>query len=310
VSEQKAFQSPQYGTKLGHQIFYFLLRFFGTGPAYGLLVFVVFYYVFLLKKPRKMASFYLKKRFPDDSSLRRLFRTYRYIYEFGLMLIDQASMGILNREAFHIDFSGWEDLYELSRQKRGLVIINSHFGNWKTAMATVDQMAVPVNFLIHLEEHMEGRHFFDLAGIRDKINVIDPLGFMGGLVEVKKVLERGECVAFMGDRSWGARTQSIKFLGEQASFPISPYYLASTTGADLIVFFAVRTGKLAFKIDFTQLNTKEEKLTDLPAQEAVDRYLPQYVKILEDHTVQYPYMWFNIYDFWQKQKKKFEEEKI
>jgi predicted LPLAT superfamily acyltransferase len=310
VPESKDFQSPQYGTRLGHKIFYLLLRWFGPGPAYGLLVFVVFYYAFVLKKPRKMASYYLKKRFSEDSSIRRLFRTYHYIYQFGLVLIDQAAMGILGRESFHIDFPGWKELYDLSRKKKGMVMVTSHFGNWKTAMSTMDKHPVPVNFLIHLEEHMEGRHFFDLAGIRDKIKVIDPLGFMGGLVEAKNVLEKGECVSIMGDRAWGSRTQFFEFLGEKAPFPVSPYYLVSVTGADLVVFFTVRTGKLAFKIDFTRLNTDGDEWKELSAREAVHRFLPQYIRCLEDHILQYPYMWFNIFDFWQEQKLEFEEEKI
>lgn len=310
VSESGAFQSPRYGTRFGHRIFYFFLRWFGPGPTYVLLVFVVFYYVFVLKKPRRMASFYLKRRFPEDSPIRRLTRTYGYIYQFGLVLIDQAAMGILGRESFKIDFPAWKSLYDLSEKKKGLVLITSHFGNWKTAMAAVDDLAVPVNFLIHLEEHMEGRHFFDLAGIRDKIRVIDPLGFMGGLIEAKKNLEKGECVAVMGDRAWGSRTQLWDFLGKKAPFPVSPYYLVSATGADLVSFFTVRTGKLAFKIDFRLLNDDGQKKNGLSAREAVGRFLPKYVEHLEHHIFRYPFMWFNIFDFWKEQKLEFEEETL
>lgn len=307
MPDSKRFQSPRYGTQFGHHVFHFLLRWFGPEPAYGLLVFVVCYYVFVLKKPRKMASFYLKRRFPEDGRLRRLIRTYKYIYQFGLVLIDQAAMGILGRESFHIDFPTWEKLYDLSQKERGMVMITSHFGNWKTAMSTMDKHPVPVNFLIHLEEHMEGRHFFDLAGIRDKIKVIDPLGFMGGLVEAKNALDKGECVTIMGDRAWGSRTQDYEFLGKKAPFPVSPYYLASVAGADLVVFFTVRTGKLAFKIDFTQLNADEDEWKGISAREAIHRFLPKYVRCLEDHILHYPYMWFNLFDFWQEQTEPEEE---
>ena len=310
MSESRSYQSPHYGTRLGHQMFYLLLRWFGPIPAYGLLVPVVSYYVFVLRKPRKMASYYLKKKFPKDGSIRRLLRTYIYIYQFGLVLIDQAAMGVLGRESFRIDFPGWKELYNLSSKKTGMVLITSHFGNWQTAMAAVDDLAVPVNFLIHLEEHMEGRHYFDLAGIRDKIKVIDPLGFMGGLVEAKRVLEKGECVAVMGDRAWGSRTQRYEFLGDKAPFPVSPYYLAAAADAELVAFFAVRTGKLAFKIDFTLLNESGQDIQQISAKESVAQLLPRYVKTLEEHILEYPYMWFNIFDFWSEQKIDFEDEKI
>jgi len=297
-----SYQSPKFGNKLGHQIFHRTLRWFGPSPAYVLLAFVVSFYVFLRKRPRQLASFYLKRRFPEDTFLRRLFRTYNYIFHFGMVLIDQAAMGILGRKAFKIDFPGREELLNLSKEKKGIVLITSHFGNWQTAMAAVEDLAVPVNFLIRLEEHMEGRYFFDLAGIRNKVKMIDPAGFAGGLVDAIKVLEEGECVSIMGDRAWGSRTQYSDFLGKQAAFPISPYYLASASGADPVVLLTVRTGKLSFKIYYFYLKDEDTEWKNLSTKETINRLLPKYVRILEDLTEKYPFMWFNIFNFWNKSK--------
>ncbi len=310
MPESKVHQSPKYGNKAGLQIFYFVLRLFGPRPAYFILIFVIAYYVFVLRRPRKLASYYLKQRFPQDSAVTRFFRTYLYIYNFGKVLIDQAAIGILSRKAFKIEFPRWQELYELSQRKRGMVLVTSHFGNWQTAMAAVEDLAVPVNFLIRLEEHMEGRHFFDLAGIRSKIKVIDPAGFMGGLVDAINVLEKGECVAIMGDRAWGSRTKAYPFLGKEAAFPVTPYHLVSASGADLIMLLTVRTGKLAFKIDFFYLTGEDEHLRNLSTQKVVDKLLPRYVEKLEAYTKKYPYMWFNIFDFWNVNKQEFETEKI
>ena len=114
---EKIQTSPDYGNRLGHWFFYILLRFFGPSPAYWLLAFVVPWYVFLLQKPRQQAAFYLKRRFPDEGSFKRLWRVYVHIYRFGQTLIDQAAMGILGREKFTIDFPGWQELYALSEKK-------------------------------------------------------------------------------------------------------------------------------------------------------------------------------------------------
>lgn len=293
--------SPDYGNKLGHWFFYILLRFFGPGPAYVFLALVVPWYVFLLRQPRHEAAYYLEMRFPGVKRIKQLWHTYVYIYQFGQTLIDQAAMGILGREKFTIDFPGWQELYALSEKKEGMVLLTSHVGNWKTAMSVVDDLAVPVNFLIHLEEHMEGRHFFDLAGSRKKIKVIDPTGFMGGLVEATEVLESGECVSIMGDRPFGARTINCDFLGKPAAFPITPYHLVSATGSDLVLLLTVRTGKLAFRIDFFYLS-EDEKWKTMPKKQAQAELLKRYVKELEKYTKKHPYMWFNFFDFWKKEK--------
>ena len=294
---EKIKNSPDYGNELGHWFFYILLRLFGPLPAYALLAFVVPWYVFLLRRPRREASFYLKRRFPRDGAFKRFLRTYVYIYRFGQTLIDQAAIGILGREKFHIEFPGWKELYALSQKKKGMVLLTSHVGNWKTAMSVVDDLAVPVHFLIHLEKHMEGRHFFDLAGKRDKIKVIDPTGFMGGLVEATRVLEKGECVSIMGDRPFGARTIETDFLGKPAAFTVTPYHLVAATGADLVLLLTVRTGKLAFRIDFFYLS-KGTEWEKLPKKEAMQAMLQSYVRVLEDYTKKHPYMWFNFFDFW------------
>jgi len=299
---EKIKNSPDYGNQLGHWIFYILLRWFGPSPAYVLLAFVVPWYVFLLRKPRREASFYLKRRFPQDGAFKRFLRTYVYIYRFGQTLIDQAAIGILGRERFDIAFPGWEELYELSQKKDGMVLLTSHVGNWKTAMSVVDNLAVPVNFLIHLEKHMDGRHFFDLSGERDKIKVIDPAGFMGGLVEATRVLEKGECVSIMGDRPFGARTMPCNFLGKPAQFTVTPYHLVAATGADLVLLLTVRTGKLAFRIDFFYLS-KDMEWDKLPKKEALQPMLQSYVQVLEDYTKAHPYMWFNFFDFWEAGEK-------
>jgi len=296
---EKIQTSPDYGNRLGHWFFYILLRLFGPTPAYWLLAFVVPWYVFLLRKPRQQAAWYLKMRFFGERPIKRLWRTYIYIFRFGQTLIDQAAMGILGRDKFTINFPGWQDLYALSEKANGMVLLTSHVGYWKTAMSVVDDLAVPVNFLIHLEEHMEGRHFFDLAGNRKKIKVIDPTGFMGGLVEATEVLETGECVSIMGDRAFGARTIPFDFLGEPAHFPLTPYHLVTATDSELVLLLTVRTGKLAFNIDFFYLS-EDEKWKSMPRKEAQKELLKRYVVELEKYTKQHPYMWFNFFNFWKK----------
>jgi len=301
---------PQYGTRLGHWFFYIILRWFGPAPAYVLLIFVVAYYVFVLRQPRRQASYYLRRRFERDGSLKRLFRTYGYIYHFGQCLIDQAAMGILGRKHFHIDFPNRGDLYELSKTKKGLVLLSSHVGNWQTAMAVVDDMAIPVNFMLRLDQRSAERYFFNLSGEAKYINIIDPTSFLGGLVEATQRLQNGECVSIMGDRAWGSRTEAVEFLGAPAFFPVTPYRLVSSTEADLVILLTARTGKLAFRIDYFHFSCNDLDCRSKNRAEISAILLNKYVKILEDYVQQYPYMWFNFFDFWSMDKNQSEAETL
>ena len=302
--------SPRYGTRLGHWIFYIALKWFGLLPAYLMLAFVVPYYVFVLKRPRREASYYLKKMFPNDGNLRRALHTYQHIYNLGLCLIDQAAIGILGREKFKIDFPDRDKLYMLSKNKKSIILLTSHVGYWQTAMAVVDDMDKPVNFLLRLEDHVADRYFFNLSGNDKNIKIIDPTTFMGGLVQVTQVLQHGETVSIMGDRAWGARTKEYEFLGEKALFPITPYHLVAANSSDLVIILTARTGKLAFRIDYSHFPYEEMNLEGKSKQEIIDILLGNYVAILESYVEEYPFMWFNFFDFWDADKEKYEVETL
>ena len=300
--------SPRYGTRLGHWIFYFVIKWFGPIPAYFMLVFVVPYYVFILKKPRREAKYYLKKMFLRDNNFQRLLRTYQYIFNLGLCLIDQAAIGILGREKFDIDFPDQEKLYNLSKDKTGIVLLTSHVGYWQTSMAVVDDMDKTINFLMRLEDHVAERYFFNLSGNDKSIKIIDPAAFMGGLIEAAQVLQRGETVCIMGDRAWGARTQTGEFLGDKALFPVTPYHLVAANSADLVIILTARTGKLAFRIDYIHIPYANADLMGKTKQEIINILMEKYVTALESYVKKYPYMWFNFFDFWNVNKEKFEAE--
>lgn len=293
MAAPKTTAAIDYGGKPGHAIFYFTLRYLGPLPAYTLLIVILPYYLLVRRQPRKLASYYLRHRFPGDNRWRRFFRTIYYYYQFGLVLIDQAAIGILGRERFKIEFHGREELYKSANNTRGTVLLTSHIGNWQTAMLTMEDLENRVNVLMRLENHTQERLSFNLQGGSRGMHIIDINGFMGGLVEASRALHNGEIVAIMGDRCEQARVSEVDFLGEKAGFPLTAFHLAEKTGSDLIMFLVVRTGKLAFKIEYCLLN-------DLHNQERgqAERYLTDYVRNLEKYLQSYPYMWFNYFNFW------------
>lgn len=294
-------KTPNYGGNFGNRFFHFVLKNFGLYPSYFFLNFAVPYYILFRPSVRKSSSFYLKRRFPGERGVKRFFRTVKYITKFSEVLIDQAAIGILGKEIFKIDFPNSANLYKMANKENGIVLLTSHIGNWQTAMATMKSFNKPINFLLQMDEHMHGKHFFDLSGEKDQIKFIDPTGFMGGLVEATNVLYEGECVSIMGDRAMGWKTGNCNFLGEKADFPLTAHHLAAITGAELIMFVTVRTGKLAFKIHSINLTEKIKSMGKLTKKEMINKYLESYVQVLENYIERYPYMWFNFFDFWKKQ---------
>jgi len=289
--------SPNYGGYWGHRIFQIVISFSGVVPAYILLLFVAPYYVLCRPAARRSASFYLRKRFPGDNRFLIFLRTFKYFYIFGQTLVDQAVAGILGEECIDFEFPDGEKLLRKINDRKGVILLTSHLGNWHIAMGTMGEFGYSVHFHFQLEEHTEGRHFFHLTDKRGKFKIISPTGFLGGMVEITNVLESGGCVAIMGDRAWGAKTARMKFLGAEAVFPISPYYLASITGAEIFMLLPVRTGKLSFRIDTVEI-TRGLDLKAMPRDAAVNTLLACYVENIEKCLESHPYMWFNFFNIW------------
>jgi predicted LPLAT superfamily acyltransferase len=293
---------PNFGNRAGFAVFHLVIQIAGPRPAYFLLALLVPYYLLLRTSGRLSAYFYLRRRFPGLGEARLFMKAARHIYEFGKTLIDQAAMGILKKERFKIEERGGELLRRLSKDARGMVLLTTHAGNWQAAMANMDLIGKKVNLLFNLGG-IEGRHFFDLAGQRDRFHFIAPDGFLGGMIEAATALNAGEALAIMGDRAFGTKTVEMDFLGAKAPFPMAPYYLVSATGAHLVVLLTARTGPLSFTVE-SRLISGDEDWAAIPRETAVKELMGRYVACLEEYVEKHPYMWFNFFDFWQMGKRK------
>ncbi|MDT8317018.1 MAG: hypothetical protein RQ824_03370 [bacterium] len=295
-------QAPSYGNRLGFWFFHLLIKTAGPIPAYILLALILPYYLLIRISAGKSALPYLRHRFPEYGKVRLFFATYLHFYRFGQTLIDQACMGILHKDKIRINFPDKEILTRLARNKKGMVLLTTHAGNWMTALTAMDKIGVRVNLLLNLDNG-EGGHLKNIFNERDDFRLIPPDGFMGGLVEATNALNSGEVVSIMGDRSEGARSVLIDFLGEKASFPITPYHLALATGSDLVVLLTARTGMLSFSIDISSISDGED-ISDSSRDETIKNMAEKYVYLLEKHLKFHPYMWYNFFDTWNEIEEK------
>ena len=86
-------------------------------------------------------------------------------------------------------------------------------------------------------------------------------------------------------------------MGEQAWLPTGPYYLAAILHCPIFCFFGLR-------IDHYVYDTYAIKLADNitlargQRQQQAQVYAQQYADLLADKAREYPYNWFNFYEFW------------
>jgi predicted LPLAT superfamily acyltransferase len=296
VSESK----KGYGNRVGYMIFRWSISHFGLNFAYVILVFVIAYYVLFRPSAYRIASHYLRRRFPGSSPWKRWWYTYRYYYNFGLCLIDQAAMNILGLDAYRFDFISADELKTLAKEGRGIVLLTSHIGVWQQAISTLGFIGRKTYVNIRREYHSQTMGLDDFSKTTMELNVVSPDGFLGGLPELSTALLRGNLVAVMGDRVYGAsKGEKVNFLHEEALFPLMPHHLALTTGSDMVVFLTKRVGKRHFIFE-AKIKRIGEELCEMDRGEARSLLLKWYAGILETYVEQHPFMWYNFFNIWKK----------
>ena len=287
---------PTYGNRLGFAFFHWTLKLIGLKPAYFFLLFVIPYYILFKPSVFRSSDPYLRRRFPGKSLFTRYLICFRYIYEFGTILIEQVALGIRGTKDLKVIFPDRKKLYSISEKKSGLVLLTTHVGPWQSVMDTYDRMACNVHFHFDVE-NWKGGHFFDLASQRQRFHFISPRGYFGGMVEITKALLNGDCVAMMGDVADAKNSVNVVFFGDPAEFSTMPYHLALSTGSDIAVLLTARTGPMTYTVEYECLTDNLDK-ENFSRDELAVKLAGCYADILERFLKKYPYMWFNFFDIW------------
>lgn len=284
---------------LGHAIFYGMLRVAGQSGAYLLLWPVITTYVLCSRKIHRLTRPYLTHRFPDHEWLARWCDTHHIMLAFGRVLVDRAWLGLRSGAAIQGKLEGQDELLALAAEGRGVVVLIAHVGNWQTAMAQITGMQVPINSLMHYQEEAVAKHYFDLRRKDMPFKIIKSDGFMGGLVEATAALQRGEVVTIMGDRYAGGPFTEVDFLGSPVRLPAAPYSLAAATGSPVAVLLAAKTGRRQYSMKLWEVfrpepSDRENRRRDM------QKWAQRFANALEEYLQEYPYQWYNFFDFWSQ----------
>ena len=285
---------------LGHGIFYLTMHCFGQFGAYVLLVPVVTVYVMFSRGIHRCTAPYFECRFPTHGRMKRWFDTLRNVISFGQVLIDRGWLG-MKAGSLDGEFDGYDRLVDLIRQGKGVVLLTAHVGNWQSALAKLDNLPTRVHALMQYDQAAVAKHYFDIGERRGgpPFEIINIDGSFGGMIEATAALQRGEVVTIMGDRLTKGSSVMVDFFGRRMRFPDTAYALASMVSAPVAVVLAAKTGRKSYQLRvwdvFTPAFENRSRRGEMLAAHA-----KKFSEILEKYLSQYPYQWYNFFDFWRQ----------
>ncbi len=293
----RGWTSRSLGSRLQHEFFYRLIRLGGRRLAYLFLYPVVGWYTLCRPSARRRTEYYLRRRFPAADRLELLRHSYRLSLAFARVLVDRARIGIEGPHSLKVTFPDRNAMLEIMAGG-GFVLMNAHVGCWQVAMSAIDFLQTPVNMLLQREHGDVDRQYYEHRGERQPFRIIEPGGYLGGVLEMLAVLKRREALCVMGDRILGSERNVLRvpFLGREARFPYSAYALASAAQTPVAVLLTRKTGPDSYTLQLARVIRPEPGLGREPAA-----YYPcvlAFAQALEVYVREYPYQFFNFHDLW------------
>lgn len=228
--------------------------------------------------------------------------TFTHLMVFSTTLLDRVYLLHGHSQQLSIKVSNEAALQQAMAAGRGCLLLGSHLGSFEM-LGVVGCMneQLTINVVMHVDDDgTRLRQLIDDANTSPPYKVI-PLGRPGSMLRVKECLERGEIVGILADRVYAEEaTQRLSFLGHPARFSLGPTRLARITGAPAVAVFGLFGGGRQYEIVFEALVQNEAASPAMTADGAVaDAGLLAYVDCLERHARQWPYNWFNFFDYWR-----------
>lgn len=263
-------------------------------------------YFFLVRGPERRASREWLRRVgaPRQGWLGVLV----HIYTFAMTIVDRVLLLADRDDELDIRAEGVEALHRALDQGRGCMLLGSHLGSFE-AIRVFNRHA-PSQYRT-LKVVMDPGQNSLITQVMEELapdirqTVIDARQPGPAIVlEAGGVMERGGMVAMLADRCRGSETSMpVEFLGRPARLPAAPLAIADTLDVPVALVFGLYEGRGRYRLVFEPLPRPAERCHNrhnkrLERRRQLQQWVQAYAQRLEHYARQYPYNWFNFYDFW------------
>lgn len=285
------------GGRWGIWFFATAVRVLGLRVTYALAVAPAVYFSF--RSPDVAATMDFHRRaFGPVPWWKRRWLVCKHFYSFGRAILDRTAILAGNRKNFSFQFDGEQNLRTALAEKRGVLLLTAHLGNWEAAGQLLTRIDVPITVTGFDRETPEIRAVLNAAS-RQNFKLLPLTGSPTDAIPLVAALRRGEVVAMLGDRAYGSPSARIPFFGGTASFPIGAYVMAAIAGAPLMHVFSLREPAGHYR--FFGFPAQHPKM---PSHNERDEYLKQcaghFARDLESVLRRDPFQWYNFFPFWDE----------
>lgn len=261
---------------------------------------VVFYFYVKNKKQRDASRLFLSRTLGRKATF---WEGYKHFLSFAVQVMNGFIVWTGNIPRDRLEAINEQIIIDLNDSNQGAIIIISHIGNAEIARALYNKNVRQRLLMMRHTKNSENfnrlmREFHPEAGLNTiQVTEIGP----ETIINVKDRVENGAWVAIAGDRvpvTGSQHNLRLPFLGSDAPFAQGPWIMASLLECPVYTLFCLQVDE-HYEL---QMEKMADKIT-LPRgnrEEALREYMSRYVSRLEEYAKNYPFQWFNFYDFWEE----------
>jgi len=217
---------------------------------------------------------------------------------FSRCLVDRVTILTGDANQFEVHPNGREALIEAHQDGRGIILLGSHLGNFEACkLLANDRLGIDIHIVAYFAGSTKIRQALDAINPELQPNFIDPTE-PDAVFRMREVIDNGGILAILGDRTGiGEKKERVNFMGEQTYLPTGPFYLAAILNCPVFCFFGLRVDDYVYNVYAIKL-AEHIELARGQRRQQTQIYAQQYADLLADKAREYPYNWFNFYEFW------------
>jgi KDO2-lipid IV(A) lauroyltransferase len=193
--------------------------------------------------------------------------------------------------------TGWEHFENALAQKRGVLLLTPHLGNWEFGGPWLTQKGITLQVITVAEP---GRNFTQLRqASRARWNIetlvvgTDPFAF----VDIIRRLEAGATIALLIDRPLASTTATVNLFGKSFAASTAAAELARASGCVLLPVYLPRRGDTYEAHVLPEISYDRPALRDSAArQQLTQSIVSAFEPIIQKHIEQ----WYQFIPIWPK----------
>ena len=271
----------------------------GRRPARALVKLLTVYYALGNPAVRRASRTYLERIHGRPASTASV---YSHVLCFALCTLDRLFFVQGKVHLFDVESTGEEHLRKLIESRRGAILLGAHIGSFESMLRMADARDMRINIVGYFRNARIINATLERLNPRANARLIevDPEG-VDFVFRIRELIEKGELVAFLGDRVAHDRGRSvmIDFIGSPARLPTGPFMLAAALKCPVYLIFGLQRGGHNRYERFCEPFAESIELPRKGRERALRDVVQRYANRLEHYCRLAPDNWFNFFDFWE-----------